>query len=472
MDDLFLSVLNLSITGSYVILAVLLFRLILRKAPKKFAYALWAVAGFRLCCGLSFSSALSIFNLGLFDMDKALANPGTLTFIPADIGLAAKPEITMGFSYLNSALSGFLPEATPQYSVNPLQVWIHIGALLWFTGMVVIVLWGGFQSFRLKRRLASAIRLEGNIWQSEAAASPFIFGILCPKIYIPFNLEEGTLACVLGHERHHLKRGDHLIKCFAFLLLAVHWFNPLCWLAFRLMTRDMEMSCDEAVLSRGATDGKGYSTALLSAAGAGKMDAVNPVFFGESDIKRRIRNILSWRAPGLRSRVLAALVCVIVCIGCAANPVTAEPLIQLPEMNTDYIVDAVCYMSPSSSFYPGTGSTVRYRFTPEGVYEEIEKDYNTYSHTITAAGQENAEIDWIENWTAVPFTQEQWRNMFEFGFLNPPAADELTPECEYHAVDENHFLLRYPENLYFVTIYPGPDGKMYIWSIYHLALEP
>lgn len=469
MEDLFLSVLNLSITGSYVILAVLLFRFVLRRAPKKYVYALWSVAGFRLCCGVSFSSAFSIFNLGFFDMDKALTRTGTLTFIPKDIGLASDPEITTGLSYVNSIVSDFLPDATYQYSANPLQIRIFAGMVIWCAGMAVMVLSGVIRSLRLKRRLTSAIRMEGNIWQSDAVTSPFIFGVVRPKIYIPFGLDDKVLHYVLAHEEHHLRRRDHLIKCFAFALLTIHWFNPLCWLAFRLLNRDMEMACDEAVLNRSDTEKKDYGSALLSASGTGRVWTANPVFFGESDMGRRIRNILNWHNPGRWVSAVAVIICLCVCIGCAANPGTTASQIDDPEMDRDYVVDSVPYLSTLSSYIPALDSTLRYRFTSEGLYEEAVFENTTHTRMITLADCE--EINWAEDWIRVPFTKKQWQEMFEFDFLIPSVAEELDTDWEYRAIDSANFLLRSPEDLYLVTVYTGADEKTYIWCICHLILE-
>lgn len=469
MEELFLSVLNLSITGSYVILVVLLFRFLLRKAPKKYMYVLWATVGFRLCCGATFSSVFSIFNLGLFDMDKALNQSGALTFIPKDIGYALEPEITTGISYVNSIVSGFLPGGTPQNSANPMQIWIFVGTVFWCAGVVTMIISGGIRSLRLKRKLMSAIQMEGNIWQSDAVASPFIFGVIRPKIYIPFGLDETVLHYVLAHERQHFRRGDYIIKCFAFLLLTVHWFNPLCWLAFRLLTRDMEMACDEAVMNQSGSVKKDYSTALLSANGGGRIWSANPVFFGESDMERRIRNILNWRKPGRLVSIVAAVTCVTVCIGCAANPGTPASQINDPEMDRDYIVDSVPYLSTLSSYIPALDSTLRYRFTSEGLYEETVFENTTHTRMITLADCE--EINWGEDWLRVPFTKEQWEEMFEFDFLIPSVAEKLDRDWEYRAIDSRNFLLRSPEDLYLVTVYSGPDEKTYIWSICHLILE-
>lgn len=344
MERFFLQIVNMSITASWIILAVLVLRLLLRRAPKKYSYALWSVVAFRLCCPISFKAAFSLLGLLNFGgksstqganlpLTQAGVQPsGAMVYVPSDIGLAPQPEVHLGSEVISEAVSGSLPAATPMYSANPMQIWLGIAAILWCIGMVSLVVYTIVSWLLLKRRLRTATLLEGNIWQSERVGSPFILGIVRPKIYIPYHLDEGTLRYVLEHERYHLKHGDHLIKLLGFLLLTVHWFNPLCWLAFWLMGKDMEMRCDEAVLQK---DGgaKPYGTALLSFAANRRFPLAGPLAFGESGVKSRIKNILRWKRPRLWVSVAAIALCLAALLACAANPKEREetPMPETPE---------------------------------------------------------------------------------------------------------------------------------------------
>jgi len=321
MEAAFLRILNMSITASYVILAVVLMRLLLKRAPKKYAYLLWGVVAFRLVCPVSFQSIFSLFSLRPFDMSRAQsASHAALEYIPGDIAFSSQPRITVGIPAANAFLSDSLPAATPAYSVNPLQVILTIGTILWCIGMLTMVVYGILSYGKIRHRMATAIRLEGNVYESDRVQSPFILGFFRPNIYIPFGLDEDTKRYVLTHENHHIRRLDHIIKPFAFLLLTVHWFNPLCWLAFFLMGKDMEMSCDEKVLGKEENIRKAYSTSLLSFASNRRFPSPSPLAFGETGVKSRIKNALSWRQPKVWITVLAAVLCLAVVVACAANP--------------------------------------------------------------------------------------------------------------------------------------------------------
>ena len=190
MEALFLKILNMSITASYVILAILLLRLLLSKAPKKYSYILWSAAAFRLCCPISFQSIISLFNLKIFHMPALSGSPvSELKYIPENIGSMAQPTITTGISPANTLINKLLPEATPMYSVNPMQLLILEGMALWFIGMTVLLLYSIVSFIRLRLRMDHAVLLAGNVYQSDRVRSPFILGLVRPKIYIPFGLD-------------------------------------------------------------------------------------------------------------------------------------------------------------------------------------------------------------------------------------------------------------------------------------------
>ena len=329
LDDLFLTVLNMSVTGALVICVVLLLRLALRRAPKQYSYWLWSAAGFRLLCPVSWRSVLSIFSLApassvaVETLDSA-APVSSMASIPADIGMMAQPKVTLPVPQLSEAVNRVLPAADPFSSVNPVQLMVYIGALVWLAGAAAMLIWGAVSYVRLARRLRTAVRMSDGVWQSETVGSPFLLGFLRPRIYLPYGLEGARLDYVLAHERFHIARRDYLVKLLAFLLLCVHWFNPLVWLAFSRMGRDMEMRCDEAVLGRTAAKRRDYSETLLSFAAGGRFPSPGPLAFGESGVKARIRNALKWRKPRTWVTVTALLLAAAGIVACTANPAQPE----------------------------------------------------------------------------------------------------------------------------------------------------
>ncbi|MBQ3556185.1 MAG: hypothetical protein IJA11_00095 [Oscillospiraceae bacterium] len=308
---LFPALLNMSLTGSIVILAVLVIRFFLRKAPKKWSYLLWLVVAFRLICPVSLSAPVSL----LGTVAAPVTSEGTIEYIPRT---AIQPQAPADFPVLPTpdATSPVpeLPSASASLSL------MDILPVLWLVGVIVLLIYSAVTYLHLRRRLSTAILQGDDLWQSDRVQSPFILGFFRPRIYIPFGLDEQTLGYVLAHEHYHLKRGDHIVKPLAFLLLAVHWFNPLCWLAFHLMGRDMEMSCDEQVLAQKDGDRKVYSTALLSFAANRRFPSPSPLAFGEGEVRPRIINALNWKKPKVWVTAATGVVCVVVLLLCALNP--------------------------------------------------------------------------------------------------------------------------------------------------------
>lgn len=313
MEALFLRVLNMSFAASYVILATLLARLLLKRAPRRYSYALWSATAFRLCCPVSFPAVFSLFGLLRLSQKRA-----ALEFVPENLGRMSQPEIHTGIPVLNSALADTLPAATPAASANPMQVWTYIGAIVWLTGIALLLGYALFGALRLRLRLRTATLLEPGVYQSESVRSPFLFGVFRPKIYLPYGLDEDAMQMVLAHERFHLRRCDPLVRLFAWLLLTLHWFNPLVWLAFFCMSRDMETRCDEHVLASGSA--KRYSLCLLSVASGRRFPAPSPLAFGETGVKARIRHALRWKQPRRWMALTALALSVLVLLSCAANP--------------------------------------------------------------------------------------------------------------------------------------------------------
>jgi len=345
MEELFYAVAKMSLTGSWVILAVLLLRLLLKKAPKKYSYALWLAAAFRLVCPVSFQSALSLFSLRLGPKASPVVD------LPAVTGAEynfVRPQLSTGVPVMNAVVSGGFTSPEPNYaaSANPEQIWLFIGMVLWCAGVAAMLLYSAGSYLRLRLRMRDAVRLEKGIWQSEKVTSPFLLGLFRPRIYVPYGLTEQETEHILAHERMHLRRLDHVIKPLAFLILTIHWFNPLVWLAFVLMCRDMELSCDEAVLRRHGDIRREYSQTLLNVAAARRFPAPSPLAFGEGDVKCRIRSALRWKKPKIWVTAIAIVLCIAAVIVCAADPKEEDEFYPFAEV---YRAEEVVYQCPMLS---------------------------------------------------------------------------------------------------------------------------
>ena len=313
LDKLFLQILNMSFTASFVIALVLLVRLLLKKSPKIFSYALWSVVLFRLICPFSFESVFSIL--------PTKANP-----IPANIGFIQTPQIDTGIPIINDSINPILPEATPVASINPLQIWMFLGEILWLSGIVALLIYSLVTLYKLTKKLKGARYLNDNIYLSDNINTAFVLGVLRPKIYLPLSLSSKEQEYILLHEKTHIKRLDHIIKILAFLVLCVHWFNPFVWLAFFAFCNDMELSCDEAVIKTlGNEVKKDYSSSLLSLATGRRMIGGTPLAFGEGDTKGRVKNVLNYKNPKFWVILVTALACVVAVFCLVSNPKSKAP---------------------------------------------------------------------------------------------------------------------------------------------------
>ena len=311
IGGVFQQVVSMSLTAGLVILAICAARLLLRQAPKKFSYWLWAGAAFRLVCPFSFPAAFSL--LALAPAAQTVAETGPLTevsYLPGAGLPAAAPGV--------GAADAVLPQAAG--AGQALGLWEVLG-LVWLLGAAALLIGALVAYLRVKGQVATAVKFAHNVYECGAFRSPFVLGFFRPKIYIPFGLEPRQREHVLCHESAHIQRGDYLIKPLGFLLLAIHWFNPLVWLAFHLMSRDMEMSCDEKVLSQlGEEARREYSLSLLSIGSRRRFPAPNPLAFGETGVKERVVNVMKFRRAKRWVTVAAAVAVVAVTAACAANP--------------------------------------------------------------------------------------------------------------------------------------------------------
>lgn len=331
MQKLFFMVLRMSLEGSVVILAVLLARLLLAKAPKKYSYFLWLVVGLRLACPIQIQSAFSLFRLpGLRRVNSVDVGPVAPMPMDAPVPMEPVPSVQAVVPKLPSEPAVPVPQAV---SWSPMQVL----AAVWLVGALCFVLYSVLSEMRLRRSLATATKMQDNVFQCENVGSPFVLGVLRPRIYMPYGLSQEAQRCVLAHEQTHLRRADPLFRRIAFLILAAHWFNPLCWLAFQRMGMDMELSCDEAVLKQGNVDPKQYSLTLLAFAANRRSFAAAPLSFGETGVKKRIKNALDWKNPGAVLTVLALVLSCGITAACAADPKEAEepPQPEVAEQEVD-----------------------------------------------------------------------------------------------------------------------------------------
>lgn len=310
MDDVFLKLVNLSISASWLILAVLVLRIVLKKAPKWVMPLLWGVVALRLVCLFSIESALSLI-------------PSAET-IPSEIVTETREPVLYEQATLDIVTNPTLPSAAEVpvgVSRQQAQVDFNIYSILWLAGMAALLVHALVSAGKLKRKLATAILLRDNIYESEFVDSPFVFGVVKPNIYLPMHMDEGTAAYVIAHEHAHLARRDHWWKVLGYLVLALHWFNPLVWVAYILFCRDIELACDEKVVK--GLDGAAradYSQALLSCAAPKRAVAACPLAFGEGNIKTRVKSALHYKKPAFWVAAAAVLAVVIVAVCFLTNP--------------------------------------------------------------------------------------------------------------------------------------------------------
>jgi len=307
VDKLFLQVLKMSITSSYVILFVIVARIFLKKAPKFFSYALWFIVLFRLIVPFSFES---IFSLIPFNTQTV---PTNVVYSQISREIRSTGQVT------NNSLSGPVAHTNGK----PIQLWIELGEIVWLLGMLAILTYSFYTTVELYIKLQNAEHVSKNVYELTGLKTPFVFGITKPKIYLPAGLSNHEKSYIIKHEQTHIKRLDHLAKLLAFIVFSIHWFNPLVWLAFFLMTEDMELSCDESVIRElGSEVKKDYSTSLLMMSTGRRIIGASPLTFGENNVRRRIINILNYKKPRFWVVVIATIAVLTVGFGLITNPRT------------------------------------------------------------------------------------------------------------------------------------------------------
>ena len=310
MNELFLKIINMSISASWLVLAVLILRFVLKKAPKWINVLLWGIVAIRLICPFSFESPLSLI-------------PSAET-IPLNIGMDSTPTINSGISAINNAVNPIISQSnTPMAgaSINPLQITIGIYEYIWIFGMIALALYTAISYWRLHRKVDTAVRYKDNIFQSENVSFPFVLGIIKPRIYLPFKMNGQYLEYVVAHEQAHICRKDHWWKPLGFLLLMIHWFNPLMWLAYVLLCRDIELACDEKVIKELGNEQRGdYTQALVACSVNRRMLAACPLAFGEVSVKERVKSVMNYKKPAFWVIIISVIVCVGVAVCFLTNP--------------------------------------------------------------------------------------------------------------------------------------------------------
>lgn len=310
MNELFLKIVNMSMSASWLVMAVLMLRLVLKKAPKWVNVLLWGIVAVRLAFPFSVESALSLI-------------PSAETISPG-IMMDTVPSVQTGVPAINNVINPVIGSSlapAPGASANPLQIWIPILSIVWAVGVAALLLYTAVSYWRLRCKVSEAVILRDNIYQSDNVASPFVLGIIKPKIYLPYHVDGQNLSHVVSHEQAHIRRRDHWWKPLGFLLLTIHWFNPLMWLAYALLCRDIELSCDEKVIKE--LDGEqraDYAQALVVCSVNRRMIAACPLAFGEVGVKGRVKSVMNYKKPAFWIIILAVVACVIVTVCFLTDP--------------------------------------------------------------------------------------------------------------------------------------------------------
>ena len=337
MSKLFLKIFQMSIAASYVILVVLLLRLFLKRAPKKFSYLVWSVVAFRLICPFTVRSVFSIFNLALkkknetvIDLTGVSAAPVSVSNDPyiVDTGVPIVSDTIQQVLEVSPSVPQIMEESSIVVAQDIAPIKNTVTAMdivpwIWATGLILLLGYGILTYVKAKKEMEMSLPLRDNIRQAYIR-TPFILGFIKPTIYIPFDLEPIIENVAVSHERHHIKRHDPLVKLLSYVLLCIHWFNPLCWLAYYEMGKDMEMSCDEFVLSHYREISKDYSTALLAFSSGHRFSLASPLAFGENNVKERILNAMRHRKASKIVSVLAAGICIVVLVACGTDSVLPD----------------------------------------------------------------------------------------------------------------------------------------------------
>ena len=420
--------LNMSLTASVVIVFVLLLRLFLKKAPKVLSYALWSMVLFRLLCPVSIQSNLSLFGLLEIPTTASGSITSTIEYVPDDLVHTPYPSVALSVPGVGEVINEALPQGEEQLVADPLEAPVAAATYVWMAGVLVMGIYAAGSYVKLRRKLVTASRLRENIYLADEITSPFVLGLFHPKIYLPSSLGEQEQTYIVLHEQHHIRRLDHIIKVLAFFALCIHWFNPLVWLAFFLSGKDMEMSCDEAVI-RKLGDGvlADYAASLLSLATGRPIIAGVPLAFGEGDPKGRIRNLAHWKQPVLWGVLAAVLACAVFAVVLLTNPLHRQTVL----MGADYDVEEVLYRIDFSNEEPAA-VPLQYCVTADDqLYVKME---------------EGSDWEFLGKLEPYPLTKEELLSYTAGEKIEGYRLKEITDAYLLRAEDQNFYLVMQTES--------------------------
>lgn len=454
MSDLFLKIVNMSISAGWIVLAVVLLRFILKKAPKWVKVMLWGIVALRLIFPFSIESALSLI-------------PSAETISP-DIMMDRTPTVQTGIPAINNVVNpviggSFTPDQSA--SANPLQIWIPVLSIVWIVGVAALLLYAAVSYWRLRRKVSEAVILRDNIFQSENAASPFVLGIIKPKVYLPYNMDGQDLRHVVAHEQAHIHRRDHLWKPLGFLLLTIHWFNPLMWLAYVLLCRDIELACDEKVIKElGNEQRADYTQALVACSVNLRMIGACPLAFGEVGVKERVKSVMNYKKPAFWVIVLAVVVCVVVAVCFLTNPVTKAP--DLSFLNYENAIPLVADMDEVRVIYCPAADAGEDSLIQVGAASgnDLAKQLDSWEWKECSAPRES-----LSSPGSVEFViEEDYRitvHQRKSGFLRQYAVVRYQDDLRYYSIDKRDYtdalaLVHAPEN----NVQGEARGKTYLYE--------
>ena len=372
MEQLFIGVLNNAITVSALIVAVIIVRALGKKMPKWIACTLWMIVAVKLVVPIQFESALSLMPSG---------KP-----IPTNIAMETNPQINSGIGSFDKAVNPVIERsflANPIASVNPLQIVIHIAGAVWLAGVIVMLTYAVTTYMLIRKRVSTSVKIDSKVYECDDISDSFILGTIYPKVYIPSSLSKDARQYILKHEFAHLSRYDHLWKPLGFLILSVYWFNPLCWIAYVLLCRDIEYACDEKVTENIENGEKAeYCRILLENSMPRKMVAACPLAFGGTDVKNRIKNVVNYKKPAFWITLVSVMACAVVGVCFATSKSIGAEVWYESEVAGDCVI-----LKKAEKKNDDMGLTNIFD-SPEAALKELESDGENWN--IVSSGEKYA----------------------------------------------------------------------------------
>ena len=408
MNELFLKIINMSISASWLVMAVLILRLVLKKAPKWVNVLLWGIVAVRLICPFSFESALSLIPSAETFPEKAISGPSF--------------DVQTGITPVDNRINDYLGDRYFEGVTVPANNGNHmmnILSMVWMIGILLLIAYTVISYWRLHREIDTAVRYKDNLFQSENVSSPFVLGLIKPRIYLPFNMNGQDLEHVVAHEQAHIRRKDHWWKPLGFLLLTIHWFNPFMWLSYVLLCRDIELACDEKVIRElGNEQRADYTQALVACSINRRTIAACPLAFGEVGVKERVKSVMNYKKPAFWIVILAVIACVGVAVCFLTNPITADdhfgaeiyeptPIEQIDEKydNEEFVITKLHYENLDGEWV-SEGYTYKYRLEITGRMNHAAKNTTfivlsntediTFEQTWKASGLSSNMADYFD----------------------------------------------------------------------------